>query len=487
VESSPSDESFDVKIWAIKKLNRPKPYLVRWVVGKPPEFNKTFLSKLGAEAYRGRLLTARSQGEPFSLTTGEPVSWARAEEKIDDKPAITWYQHALDYADMKWPEAAANSRAGIAESLAIVTAALVSDVPNPPSPDALRAALYGWAFNPPRRTKSEPTAQTAGALAWLEEASLPLTALNNAKMVRRALTALSLKKDGTKAAAKTYARKRATFSNALGYAVELELLAGNPLARVKLHLPKTVETVDRQVVANPRQVRAMLARVREARPDLVAFFGCLYFAAMRPAEVVNLRAAQCVLPASGWGQLNLAKSSPRAGSAWTDTGDPYDERSLKHRADGETRPVPIPPELVRLLREHIDTFGTATDGRLFQGRRGGRISESVYGPVWAGARSKALGQLPGASERLAQRPYDLRHGGVSLWLNNGVPPAEVAERAGHSVHVLLRVYAKCIDGQQGAVNKKIDDALGDDRDGPRDVASEGDDDPGEEGIEPPPS
>lgn len=484
MEFSPSDESFDVKIWSIKTLKRPKPYLVRWVVGKPPEFNRTFVSKLSAEAYRGRLLTARSQGEPFSLTTGEPVSWKRAEEEIGEESAITWYRHALDYADMKWPEAAANSRAGIAESLAIVTAALVSETPNPPSSDALRTALYGWAFNPPRR-KNEPTAQTAAAIAWLEQASLSLAELNNAKTVRRALTALSLKKDGARAAAKTYARKRATFSNALGYAVELELLPGNPLARVKLHLPKTVETVDRQVVANPKQVRAMLAHVREARPDLVAFFGCLYFAAMRPAEVVNLRVGQCALPTSGWGQLNLAKSSPRAGSAWTDNGDAYDERSLKHRADGETRPVPIPQELVRLLREHIDTFGTASDGRLFQGRRGGRISESVYGPVWSAARSKALAQLHGASERLAQRPYDLRHGGVSLWLNNGVPPAEVAERAGHSVHVLLRVYAKCIDGQRGAANKKIDDALGDNGDGQRNDASEVDDDAGGEGSEPP--
>lgn len=485
MESAPSDESFDVKIWAIKIVDRPKPFLVRWVVGKPPEFNKAFVSRLGAETYRGRLLTARSQGEPFSLTTGEPVSWARIKEKSDQAPEITWYQHALDYADMKWPEAAANSRAGIAESLAIVTAALVSDVSNPPRPDVLRAALYGWAFNPPRR-KNEPTAQTAAAIAWLEKASLPITELNKAKTVRRALTALSLKKDGTKAAPKTYARKRATFSNALGYAVELELLQGNPLARVKLHLPKTVETVDRQVVANPRQVRAMLACVREARPDLVAFFGCLYFAAMRPAEVVDLRVSQCVLPARGWGQLNLAKSSPRAGSAWTDTGDPYDERSLKHRADGEIRPVPIPPELVRLLREHLDTFGTAADGRLFRGRRGGRISESVYGPVWAAARSKALANLPGASGKLAQRPYDLRHGGVSLWLNNGVPPAEVAERAGHSVHVLLRVYAKCIDGQQGAANKKIDDALREDEtESSHNVTSEADDDPGSEGIEPP--
>ncbi|GAA3708332.1 hypothetical protein GCM10022224_087330 [Nonomuraea antimicrobica] len=44
---------------------------------------------------------------------------------------------------------------------------------------------------------------------------------------------------------------------------------------------------------------------------------------------------------------------------------------------------------------------------------------------------------------LAKRPYDLRHPAVSLWLNAGVPAPEGAERAGHSVDVLLRVYAKC--------------------------------------------
>jgi hypothetical protein len=32
----------------------------------------------------------------------------------------------------------------------------------------------------------------------------------------------------------------------------------------------------------------------------------------------------------------------------------------------------------------------------------------------------------------------------------------VAERAGHSVDVLLKVYAKCIDGQRETVNKTIE-------------------------------
>jgi hypothetical protein len=48
---------------------------------------------------------------------------------------------------------------------------------------------------------------------------------------------------------------------------------------------------------------------------------------------------------------------------------------------------------------------------------------------------------------------------VSLWLNAGVHAPEVAERAGHSADVLLRVYAKCIDGQREIANQRIQKAL----------------------------
>ncbi len=43
---------------------------------------------------------------------------------------------------------------------------------------------------------------------------------------------------------------------------------------------------------------------------------------------------------------------------------------------------------------------------------------------------------------MAARPYDLRDGAVSLWPNGGVAVTEVADRAGHSVEILLRVDAK---------------------------------------------
>ena len=60
---------------------------------------------------------------------------------------------------------------------------------------------------------------------------------------------------------------------------------------------------------------------------------------------------------------------------------------------------------------------------------------------------------------LAARPYDLRHAAVSLWLNAGVPAPTVARRAGHSVEVLLRVYAACIDGEDELANTRISGAL----------------------------
>ena len=48
---------------------------------------------------------------------------------------------------------------------------------------------------------------------------------------------------------------------------------------------------------------------------------------------------------------------------------------------------------------------------------------------------------------------------MSLWLNSGVPAAEVARRAGYGVAVLLKIYAHCIDGQADAANQRITDAL----------------------------
>ena len=82
----------------------------------------------------------------------------------------------------------------------------------------------------------------------------------------------------------------------------------------------------------------------------------------------------------------LARSTARSNARYTDSGELWEERSLKRRPDGAVRVVPIPPQLVTILREHVERFGKTADG-------------------------------------------------------------------------LLKVYAKCLDGQQHLANKRIDDLL----------------------------
>lgn len=152
----------------------------------------------------------------------------------------------------------------------------------------------------------------------------------------------------------------------------------------------------------------------------------------------------------------MESSTPEAGASWTDSGRRREERQLKHRARGETRIVPCPPALTSLLHVHLSTFGTAPDGQLFRGVRGvrgvrgGELAGSTYCRVWREARKDALSAAEVASP-LAGQPYDLRHAAVSTWLNAGVPSTQVAEWTGHSLAVLLQIYAKCLVGQEEAL------------------------------------
>jgi integrase len=138
-----------------------------------------------------------------------------------------------------------------------------------------------------------------------------------------------------------------------------------------------------------------------------------------------LRENDLHLPAKGWGRIDLAASASRAGRSWTDHGTARQKRGLKHRAAHKSRTIPIPPDLLRLLRAHIKRYSTTLDGRIFQTARGGIIQDSAYSAVWAEARKKALTPAQYTSP-LGRRPYDLRHAAVSLWLNSGMPATEVA-------------------------------------------------------------
>jgi len=155
-------------------------------------------------------------------------------------------------------------------------------------------------------------------------------------------------------------------------------------------------------------------------PRFVAFYGCMFYALMRPSEVAALTKAGCHLPEQGWGYLTFADSSPAAGKAYTDDGAVHEHRGLKGRTKGRPNPkarrparkVPIPPQLVALLRDHIQTYGTARDGRLFRSERGNPVQPSTWWRAWQAVRAASLTPEQLASP-LMKRPYDLRHSGIT--------------------------------------------------------------------------
>jgi len=168
-----ADSSFDVRIWALRtyERRRGKTYGVRWVVAGCP-FHETFSTSALADSHRSRLLSAARAGEPFATDTGLPPSMApRA-------AGPTWYAHAIAFVDDKWPQVAPRSRQSFADVLATITTALLPRTPGRPAQAALRSALYGWAFNAPRRTAGEPDRDTAAAVRWIEKNSPRLRALD---------------------------------------------------------------------------------------------------------------------------------------------------------------------------------------------------------------------------------------------------------------------------------------------------------------------
>ncbi|WP_327190003.1 site-specific integrase [Streptomyces xinghaiensis] len=461
--------TYDVEIWNIRtRKGRPKPYMLRWRVGAR-EHSKSYATKGQAEGRQTQLRAALRKREQFDTETGLPESELRALN------APTWYEHARDYVVMKWPRVAAKHRASIAESLAVVTAVLLTESKgSTPDPLLMRRALLLWAFqlaknsegNPVPRLEAEPPPVEIGtALAWVAKHSLPIEEAARPMHLRQALDALARRLDGRPAADNTVRRKRAVLSNCLAYAVERDLLATHPLPRVDWETPRTDDEIDFRYVPGPTLAKALIDAVRTQGPrgeHLEAFFGCFYYAAMRPGEISALKATDCVLPKTDteWGELILEESRPEVGSGWTDDGTSYEKRGLKRRARKATRPVPIPPVLVGMLRTHLATHGTAPDGRLFRAVRGGRVRSTEYCELWEKAREKALSPEE-ARTSLADVPYSLRHAGISLWLKAGVDPVEVARRAGHSLAVLYRFYAKVLRGAQKSSNHLIDVALAD--------------------------
>ncbi len=163
----------------------------------------------------------------------------------------------------------------------------------------------------------------------------------------------------------------------------------------------------------------------------------LYYAGMRPSEVVMLRRRSLQLPAVGWGAIEITE----ADISFDEPGEPKTG----------PRTVPIPAVLVAELRSWLADGDFEDDDLLFRTRTGQRPATSNWSRAW----HRALREIEYPPLRL----YDCRHAAATTWLSVGVPLGEAARRLGHSVEVLVSTYVGALTGDEAIANRLIDSVL----------------------------
>jgi hypothetical protein len=158
----------------------------------------------------------------------------------------------------------------------------------------VRRALANWAYSARLRGEDKPPEDIAPVIKWLETATITVAALGGPETsgihARAILDRINSKQDNTRAAPNTANRKRAVLNNLMTYAErERKLITGNPLKSITWTEPHKLKTVDPRCVINPEQARRFLntaGTLNERGKRLKAFYGCLYYAALRPEEVI---------------------------------------------------------------------------------------------------------------------------------------------------------------------------------------------------------
>lgn len=471
------DTTYDVRIWKkieVYKGKRKTTHTVRWRVATQ-EFREPHSTAAMADSFRSDLVAATNRGEAFSLTTGRPASWARVEEET-----VSWFDFVCDYVDTHWSGVSAGHRLDRAKYLAKASMAMLDERAfGRPEEHLLRTALRNWGLNKTHRDQERP-AEIDQALEWLKRHTLPVKRLEDPVIARLVLTRATSKlpeNGGGSLGAKAAVKSKRILSHCLDFAVERGHLPANPVSfhrnptgAIKWKPPKVNSQVDRRSVPNPRQARRLLDAVgADGRSGylLRPFFATMYFAGLRPEEAVNLRWSDVelpeytwneneqvwVAPEDAWGEITVHEVAPDVGRRWTDSGRQRDRRPPKGREEGESRHVPCVPQLSLILWEHRSLRVQGPNGLVFFGERGRQLATSTYSKAWRRGREKALNSSEFASP-LARRPYDLRSACVSTWLK-GAPPQQVAEWAGHSLDVLLRIYARILDGSEQESRRRM--------------------------------
>jgi integrase len=479
------------RIRTIKQATR-RPYNFRWRVGKGNKpFSEYYAEEPAAEARKTELAYWYGKGVEFDCETGLPLPMLaeklEAERKAAEAAATAaqadrsnlclW--QAREFVKAKWDSSSGNYRAGIAGTLRDLMIALLPERPGWMGAKEQSRALANYAFNPKEdlATLRDDDPLAADILDWAEAHSPNVAVLGDLAVIRVILNAFTQcwadrRYEKRRQSSPDHLNKRrAIFSSFINHLLVEGVIEDNPLAHPRLGWKpstemKTIKPVDPREVGNQAQVERMLIAVgysKQHGPRYVGYFAAMYYSMGRPEEVIKLDLDHCELPRQKgkWGEVLFEGAEPWIGSRWSDDGTASEKRSLKHRGAKETRPVPLPPRGVELIKRHLAQFPPGDDGRLFTRPCGKKPSQGVLGGIWQRARDFALTPTQRAG-MLLYRPYSLRHSGISARLYSGVTPIQVAAWAGHTVSEQQQTYAKVVGGYESRWKDQMDSFIADD-------------------------
>lgn len=212
-------------------------------------------------------------------------------------------------------------------------------------------------------------------------------------------------------------------------------------------LDPTVGIANRKVLRRPPDPLTaderdlILADLRQRYDVRVwAYFAFAFFTGMRPEEIIALR----------WGDIDWRGQQARVQRVRTFKGSERDGSKTNTVRDVDL--VPQALEALKAMRPFTelkrDDEGVEVD--LFE--------NPVTGRAWHDERSQRDHYWKPALKRLgirARRAYCTRHTYCTVALMAGVNPAYIASQAGHSVKMLLEVYARWIPGADGGSQKRL--------------------------------
>lgn len=412
-------------------------YRVKWRIDGTDR-TRSLKTRVEADRLRTRLQDAAVAGLRFDRATGLPEAWVAHQ--------ATWFEWSVTWIGHKWPRWAGNTRRSAVETLVALTPHLTRPGA-PPAPAGLGDHLRTVAYNPASAEVASP---------WLERWSIPLGEITPA-VIEATLDAATTRRDGRPMSATVARRRKNMLGSVLRSAVRHELVDRNPMERVEWRALERDTTLDVSTVASFVEVcRAvdLAARLESGGARYAALFALVGMAGLRPSEVAGLDIGDLDLPATGWGLAVLRGATTSPGARYTADGETWEDKGLKQRAHDAVREVPLPPPLVAELRRHLERFPSGA--KVFTNVDGRPVSAANYGPVWERVRKKLW---PGDHPLAATTVYDLRHAAATTMLRSGVMAAEVARRLGHSVDVLMRVYAGVLDDERDRSNSLIEAEL----------------------------